>query len=733
MTEETSQNRLHAHAALLGAISLFPAGPLQAQEGSLIQEITVTARKREESLQEVPDPITVFTSEAIANAGIQTVGDFMAMAPNLTLRDNSPFRSGDIKISMRGIGNGQQGWAPVTYVVDGVPADSLDVISGGMLVDIERIEVLRGPQSALYGAGAIAGAINVITQRPTNEPEYGVRLAYGKGNDKRISAKASGAIVEDKLLYRVNAVYRDSDGLIDSASNGINLDFEEQSQVQGRFIATPREDLELDFRVKYIDETNGSTYQDKLSDPALIETRNATTAARRRFPGTDERELLNMSLRIQWDLSWATLSSVTGYSDIDQRVYASVCWDDPDSPAVDKDPMAPGTQVGCLLGGAAGEPDAYGSAAAPGQVIDQIFDSLDNFETLTQDFRIVSPTEQRLRWLAGAQLLEREAFDGFDVILLTAPNVPVIGFPQWDKREDSWWGVYTQLSYDVLDDLEITFAGRYDDNEYKNTGYTNRNRGAVAPVFDENGALIDTQRQSASKFQPKVQLSYDWNDNLMTYASWSKGFRAGFFNTGGFTLPEETTNYEIGFKTTLPDAGLIFNVTGFHIDYSNQQFSTLLSVPPFRASVTIPETDIDGVEVESMWRATRSLTLSASAGWLDAVSRNGTRPPIAPEWTMNAQADFKYPLGNSRDLVIHGDYRYTSSIFLGQNEQSRLTPKEYVNLRFGLQDIHWDAAVFVNNLLDTREPAAEVFLSASGYIRSQNRPRTYGVEVGFKF
>lgn len=703
-----------------------------AQE-SMIEEVLITARKREESLQDIPDAVSVFTKDMIENAGVKYIGDFMAMAPNLTLRDNSPFRSGDIKISLRGIGNGQQGWAPVTYVVDGVPASSLDVINSGSLVDIERIEVLRGPQSALYGAGAIAGAINVITQRPTSEGEYAVKAGYAKGNDISFSGVASGALVEDKLLYRLNTSYRDSDGLIDSASNGIDLDFEEELQAQGRFIYTPQDDLELDFRVKYVDENNGSTYQDKISSPSLIETRNSSTDARRRFPGEDERELLDVSLKIEWELSWATISSITGYSDVEQSVLSSVCWDDPDSPAVDKDPVTAGVQVGCLLGGPALGPDALGSAATTGEVIDHLFNSIDNFKTFTQDFRLVSPGDQRLRWLAGAQILDREAFNGFDVQLLVAPNSIVVGFPQWDLREDFWWGVYGQVSYDIQENLEITFAGRYDENEYENTTYTDRNKSAITQVFDPSGNLVNTQKKDSNKFQPKAQLSYRWNDDFMTYFSWSEGFRAGFFNTGGFTLPEETTNYEIGFKATVLDGSLIMNGAVFHIDYSNQQFSTLLSVPPFRTSVTIPESNIDGFEFESMWRATNELTLSGSFGYLDAKLVNGTRSPIAPEFTTSVQADLIHPLNDSWNLLIHGDYRYNSSLFLGQNETSKISSKDYLNLRIGFSNDNWEFVVFGKNLLDTREPAAEVFFAAGGYIRSQNRPRSYGMEVSYRF
>jgi iron complex outermembrane receptor protein len=711
------------------ALPVERASAREGEELSQIPEIIVTARRYEENLQKVPDAISVFTSDTIEHAGIDTVSDFMSLVPNLSFRDGSAFKKSDIKISMRGVGNGQDGWPPVTFVVDGVPADSLDSINTGALIDIERIEVLRGPQSALYGAGAIAGAINVITRQPTDKLEFQAKGVLGKGDEQQIIGFVSGPIVPSKLRFRLSASYRDWDGLIKSGSNGLPLDFDNHRIARGQLLFTPTDSLQLDFRAEHIEEETGSTYQDKLSSLSQIETFNPVTQPRRRFAGQENRTLDRFSIKGEWRTSLASLVSVTSYVETDQDLLSSVCWDDPDDPAVDADPVLTGVQVGCLFG------TALGSAAGPGEVVDNFFFEIDDYETFTQDLRLVSTGDGRARWVVGGQVLRRKTLNGFDAGLMIAPdNDFVTLFPSWHAREDAWWALYGQLSYDLTAKTELTVALRYDDTKVESTQYTDQNKTQVVQVPDPNGLLIDTQSISDNAFQPKAQLSYQWTDDFMTYVTVSRGFRAGFFNAGSFTLPEETDNFEIGGKTTALGGRLTFNAAVFHIDYSDQQFSTIINVPPFRASVTIPKTNIDGLELESTWRASDTFTLGASLGYLDSKQTNGVRSPIAPQWTGSILADFVQPLAStSWNLRVHGDYNYTSALFLATNEILRVKPKDFLNLRIGIENDRWQLTAYGSNLLDTRMATTQVISLAGGFERSQNRPRGYGIELTYRY
>jgi iron complex outermembrane recepter protein len=690
-----------------------------------VGEIVVTARRREESLQRVPDAITVLTTTDIESARITHVGDFMELVPNLTFRDGSTFSSGFIFISMRGVGNGQQGWAPVTYLVDGVPATSLDSINSGSLDDIERIEVLRGPQSALYGAGAIAGAINIVTQRPTNDLRFRSRLAYANGNDRSAALLLSGALIKDSLLYQVHLGYRDADGLFKSASNGLDLGFSEQRKVSGRLLFTPRDGVELDLRAEYIGEENGSTYQDKLASPDDLEVFDDATRPRRRLRGKERRDIYNVSLKVQARLAIADLIAITGYSNLDQNIESSICYDDPDDPIID-DPAVPGRQASCIFG------PAFGSAAAPGQPVDDLFSAADDYETLTQDVRLVSASDQRVRWVVGASYLSRKALNGFDGGLLLAPDEQfLVLYPSWNQRKDKWWGTYAQVSISLADRWELTAAARYDDNRYENVTFTTRTRTAVVPVPDINGVLIDEQVEKKDALQPKLQLSYQLTPELMTYATLSRGFRAGFFNTGSFTLPEKTTNYELGLKSVSLGGRLRVNAAAFHIDYSDQQFSALLSGPPFRMAVTLPRTNIDGVEVEATLAPGAGVVLGAAVGYLDSVDVEGATSPFAPKWTSNMSINWSRPLANDWTLNARADYRYNSSMFLGRAETTHISAADYVNLHLGATLNRWRFGAFARNLFDQREPETELTAISGGYVRSSNQPRSYGVEIGY--
>ena len=713
---------------LVASVSSGTASSVEVADSNFtrLDEIIVTARKRDESLQDVPDAITAFTSDRIEKSGIETIGDFMSMVPNLQFRDGSQFRSGFFFMTMRGVGNGQAGWAPVTFVVDGVPSTSLDAINSGSLQDIERIEVLRGPQSALYGAGAIAGAINVITVQPSDEYEFKTEANYGKGNDRRISVMSSGPL-SDEILYRFSAVRKESDGLIDSVSNGIDLDFEESTQLRGLLKFKPTESLDISVRAEYVDEYNGATYQDKLASRDQSEIFNNQTGARRRVPGTDDRQLFSSSIKIDWDLGGMIFSSITCYSKVDQNLAVGICWDDPNDPAVDTDAAVTGVQVGCFWG------PTIGDSAADGEIVDNLFLASDDFNSYTQDLRLTSDGDGRLRWLVGAQFLDRKAENGFDAGIILAPDEDFVNFfPRWDIREDFWWGAYGQLSYDVSEALEVTFAGRYDDNTYENTQYTSREFTTVIQNATASGQLVNTLKEEKSSFQPKIQISYQWSDtNLQTYFTWSEGFRAGFFAGGAYTAPEETTNYELGLKSVLWDGRLIANAAVFHIDYSNQQFTAILDAPPFRNPVTIPESDIDGVELELQWQALDELNLSGSVGYLDSRTIENSRSQIAPEWTINMQADYSYALNDQWRINLHADYRYNDSMFLDVGETSAIESKEFVNARFAIENNHWQVGLWLRNVLDTREATAGLLDLAGGVVRNQNKPRSYGLQIKY--
>ncbi|NIB40695.1 TonB-dependent receptor [Pseudomaricurvus alkylphenolicus] len=720
MSQKTTRTLL---ALTVSATSIgFAPQALHAEELTL-EEIIVTARHRGENLQDVPDNVTAFDASKIESAGITDIGDFVNLTPGVVVRET--FRAGVTFITIRGVTTSQQGWAPITYVVDGVKAGSLDAINQGALVDIERIEVLKGPQGALYGAGAIAGAVNVVTKQPTNESEHQLKLSYGKGDDKTLSATSSGALIDDTLLYRVNGYYRDTDGLIDD-TDGDHLDFETQSSVRGRLIFHASDDLTLEASAAYSDINAGAAYQEKVDSADLIDVFDSsrTPGPRRGIIGEENRTFTEASVKLDWDLGFATLTSVTGYQDIEQDLFGSASWDKPPTATSVFGPV-------------------FGSAALAGEAIDDFQDLADNFETYTQDIRLTSKDDGNLRWVLGAEYLQREAINQLGVgrVMGPAPGTLLYLLNRFDERNDKLWGVYGQINYDLSERLELTLAGRYDKNTYDTRNFDPATGNTIA-TLDENGNTVSELENEDSKFQPKVQLAYDISDDLMIYGTWAKGFRTGFFNTGNPTAAETTENYEFGFKSTTWNGRARVNGAIYRIDYSDQQNTSVIATPPFRITQNIPESEISGAELEVIAQATDNLQVELGLSYIDTeIEGEGIGTPATPDWTVNLGLQHERVLTEDLTLVSRLDYRYQGDMYLrlnfpteaspGFEEQYGIDSKEYVNLRVGVEHESWTITAFGKNLLDTRQ--ANDFSQLGGFVRAMNKPRSYGVEFAYRF
>ncbi|MEE9273064.1 MAG: TonB-dependent receptor [Robiginitomaculum sp.] len=676
-----------------------------------IDEIIVTARKRAENLQDVPEAVTAFTARDIETAGIDDVADFIELTPNITIRET--FRAGVTFITIRGITTGQQGWAPVTFVVDGVQASSLDAINQGALLDIERIEVLKGPQGALYGAGAIAGAINVVTKSPSDEFESAVRLRYAKGKDKTISGTLSGPIVEGKLRGLVSAYYRDADGLIDSVE-GRDLDFEKQTTFRGRLIYDASDNLSFDLRGSYSDVTAGAAYQDKVFAASDIDQFNGTKAPGpfRGIVGSEDRKFKEISLKVDWETPLGDITSVSGLSDIKQSLFGSASWDNPLRPgAIGLAPLP--------LGGA--------------MPYDWFQDLGDDVKSFTQDIRLTSSGGGSFRWLIGASYLDRKIVNklnvGFVLKAVNGPLSPLNGFPRFDLRNDKAWGAYGQINYDVSERLELTLAGRYDKNNFDTTQYSDDVLTAVVTTTDINGNVVNTLSNKDDKFQPKATLSYKISDNIMGYVTYAEGFRYGFFNTGNLTKSESTRNYEAGMKTQF--GAWTLNAAAFHIDYSNQQFTSVIAKPPFRKTTNIPSTTINGIEIEWRGHLSEHFDVFGGLGWLDAEQKNGFKAPSTPKYTFNLGGIFTSKMGKL-DFVGRVDFRQQGEFYIGFAEDFLVPSKTYVNARTSIGKDAWQLAVFASNILNERQ-ANDFTALAGGFVRAQSKPGSYGAEVSYKF
>ena len=710
-----------------GAVSNAIAQEGQAAESEPVRDtIVVTARGREESLQDIPESIITLEAEDIEARGIVDIQGVFNQTPNLYARET--FRAGVTFFTIRGITTGQQGWAPITYVVDGVKTATVDAINQNALFDIERIEVLKGPQGGLYGAGAIAGAVNVVTTLPTNEFTGQVIGSYGTGNDATVRGTVSGPIVEDKLLFKLSGYYRDTDGLTDTIQ-GDNIDFEENASLRGRLLFTPSDMLRIDLRAAYTDIKAGAAKQSRYgAGPAEINSFERSRDPSRGILGVEEREIVDLSAKIDIDFGFADFTSTTGYMDLDQGLFGSASWTAP--PALGE---APGGGAFGPIFGANALPAT--NPAAPTTPFDHFQDLFDDFEVFTQDVRLVSQSDQRLRWLFGFEYINRQASQGLRLGFLLGPEgeseFPILN--RFDDKEDSIWGLFGQLQYDVTDRLEFTFAARYDENNFDTTQFDGAT-GALVQQTDPTGALVDRLEDTDNGFQPKATLAYTVNDNLNTYFTYARGFRFGFYNTGNLTGEETTDNFEIGFRSTLADGALNLNGSAFYIDYSDQQLTTVIADPPFRLTSNIPSTEIYGVEMDFNYAVSDQIQFNGAVGYLDAeITDGGGRPPSTPEWTANLGAQLTQPISNSVDAIGRLDWRYQGGHVLvdGATNVYQIDAANLLALRAGIEGENWRLVGFARNLTNDRFATDAGFLGF--FIRDYNDPRSFGVELTLRY
>jgi iron complex outermembrane receptor protein len=672
---------------LSGASLALQSGYGFAADDSEIQTVTVTAQKREEKLQDIPAAATAITESDIVNAGINTIQDVAALTPNLVIIDQ--LRPGIQTVSFRGFTTVQGGQSPFAIVVDGVPQPGQEFLKQ-QLIDVQQIEVLRGPQGTLYGAGAVAGAINVVTKEPTNEFEASAKLGYAEGNQSTGTLTVSGPIVDDKLLFRASAYSNTFDGLIDNPAGREHVDFAKERSFSGELLFKPTENLDIDLRGHATNGTYGALWLVLVTNDQFDDFRQGPEED---IDGIDNRHLQTFSAKVDYRLADLTLTSITAYNDAEQYAVA----------------------------------DGDFSAAS---VFAQTWRNDTN--AWSQEFRLTSGDAGPLKWnlgLFGQDYRVEDATSFYSV----DPSAPFASLSD-DHYHYKSGAVFGQGTYDFTSQWSATVGGRYDR--------------VKADVNDVQAGEQDSH--TFSEFQPKATLAYKWTPELMGYVTYSKGFRTGGFNPSTplslrLYENETSTNYEIGVKTTLLDNHLSINAAAFHTDFEDQQFffSQATTEGIFRAIINIPKTRVNGAELEVQARPNEWLRLLASLGYNDTSiqrfvdnSFNGKRTPQVYGFTGTTSAEVSQNIGSFK-LVSRVDYEHRGDVYWDLPNQLRTPSKDFVNARvaFERDDGVWSLAVFSHNLTNERTPAA-VGANAFGAgltLRSANEPRQTGVELIARF
>jgi iron complex outermembrane receptor protein len=678
-----------------------------------IEEIVVSARKRAENLQEVPIAVSVFTEAQIESAGIQRPADFIGLMPNVTMVDSA--NVGDTQVSIRGIVSTRDAESTFAYVVDGVLVTNPNGFNEE-LMDVSQIEVLKGPQGALYGRNAVAGAILVTTNLPDEEFEGKMKVGAGNNGSKTASLTLSGGL-GDNILGRLSVSHRETDGHYSNALTGANsVDFLEDTTVRGRLVMDIDEELSLDIRAGKSEVSGGAiNFNAVFAIPAFAagfgpsffaDVNDHNFIFSNNVPGENEQETSEFSVKANWDRVGVDTSVIFSYSDLDEHLLS-----DGTSATFYGYELTDACQSdrATLNNAGAGRADLFGEFFQPFGVLPGEADGGADFEGIygpytptacdgyqyqernqsdvSLEVRFTSDDDAEISWIAGAYVadIERDVVvaygadtgNGFlrqPYIDPTGPNPTDLMFD--DKFDTTVNAIFGQVEFDINDEMELAIAARYDREERDvqnqvpvvNASGLSINAGElpINPALGANPDGIPNRSATFSQFQPKVTWSWNADEDINLYASWGVGFRSGEYEK------EVSTSLELGSKMEFLDSRLRVNASIFHTDVEDNQFFEFFAGPfgLMRVVTTIDDLEIRGFEMDFSAVITENLSVFVGLGILDSeITRNDHRPlsegneaPQAPDRTYNLGAQFEMTVTNGVEMTARLDWQHVGEM-----------------------------------------------------------------------
>jgi iron complex outermembrane recepter protein len=733
---------LRASSALIVLCSALASTHSQAQT---LEEVIVTATKREQNIQDIPVTVTAISAMDIQEAGVNDIGDVSQMVPSLTVSSNiSPFSTG---IRIRGIGTTQLDpslEASVAFILDGVFMGRSGL---GMsdLTDIERIEVLQGPQGTLYGKNSNAGVISVITKPPNIEETEGyVEANVGDYDLQKYVGSVSGPIT-DSVAYRLSGQWHEHDGWLES-DTGDDLNAVEDWNVMTKLLWEPTDTLSLLLSASHVerdtsccagDSTQTAAITDELLRQELPVPKNDAFDYKNNAD-IDSSFALNAdaaNLKINYESDFVTLSSLTAWNDYDTQ----------------------------------GSTDAERSQLDVLGIVNNKFTG----ELFSQEFRLTSSLEGPWQYLAGLYFTDEtltQNDDGNGLVRVGADIVTVgiahTGSPLFRLAVaegdtvfiDSTWNnetfaVFGQTTYSFAGAWEATLGLRYTSEEKEADLFSQPF--STAPLFGTGSSLMeiaygyvdDSFNRSSNDLTGLISLSYFVAEDIMVFATASTGSKSGGFNGGAGTgVPREyddetTSNFELGVKSQLFENRLQLNATVFYTEFDDLQY---LAQNPSGVGTFVDNGDAEtqGVDVEFSAAPWPFLRLSGGLLYLDAkytsgqLYDQGLDVNHAPDWSGALASTLLLPLGNGI-VYLRGDYSFMDDHQTNAGYQTPETEqdKEIVNAKLGWRNDQWDASVWVKNATD--EAYSSLAYAPLAFSGSEGQalkaPRTYGATLRYSF
>lgn len=716
---------------IASAATLAIAGPALAQDGASPgasrasaddNVIIVTAQKREQDVQDVPISMSVVGGEQLSDLGIQDFNELDRFIPNFFVQTTP----GNNAFYIRGIGSTPGNLAfeqTVGLFVDGIYGGHARQFQAPFL-DVARIEILRGPQGALVGKNTSAGAISVVSARPTRDLTAAFEGSYEfEPGGVRLFGMVSGP-VSDAVSVRVAAQYEDNDGYIENLILG--GDETERKSLFGRISVLIDSGGPVNLLLKLeggsVDLTG--TAVERFLTPADPDLKRSTGG----FPGFVEKDwdntnTLNAAAIANVEIGDHTLTSISGFSSYD---YAK---------RLDSD---------------FGPAPAFASGFA------------EDFSQLSQELRVASPTDRPLEYIVGAYFHVND----YDLYGDTLMNLGPIngGSSRAFTQENVVWSGFGSATYHVTEEVRLIGSLRYT-YDRKVASQTNVISGVVPPTWQTtplHGRRVEKQ------WDPSAVVQWDVTPDAMVYASYGQGSKAGGFIGAQATTtpsqfqiePESAETFEIGAKLALFDRRLRFNVAAFRTDFTNLQVSSFDAVTTSFITTNAGKARSQGIESDFTFRVADGISLTGSLAYLDAkfldfpgapcpyenpgcvpADNNAAGRPLprSPKWSGTLFGDVVLPVSDRLDFVANGGLTYRSFMYLEESYNPAAGQDAYAkfDLRAGVRssDRRWEIAVLGKNITNqiTASHAFNTPLAAGVISKFIQQPRTIAVQARLQY
>jgi len=747
-------------AVIAGSVCGAAPNMVFAEDGSgyAIEEVIIYARKRAESLQDVPISITSVGSTELESLGAKQLSDLTAVIPNVQIGDAL-----EPEITMRGVSTNARTIgleSGVGVYIDGVFVSR--AATNADLAAVERVEVLRGPQGSLFGKNTVAGAVNIITKAPADEFAGSVTANLGNYGRKDVRAYLEGALTET-TNGRLSLSSLKSDGHYTNTTTGRDIGGNDSMEVRADLVVDATDNLSARFSMDYRKiRTSPATNHPQLAPNT--ETASELEGLLSDF-GIDSADVPLGSYEIAQDADYIRNADIWGAS-------ATVDYTLPDDHTL--------TSITARRSTYKDQPISHDDDNLPinllnsGQEDRQLFTS--------QEFRITSPGGQTVDWLAGLYYDKQDLSSArtsvisdrlLDYRFGVAEELTAVAGP---KVQTESYALYTNLDYHFTDDLTLTLGGRYTQEE-KSADYSLLGAClSIAPICVYPQLDVDLQYKDSS-FDPSASLSYHVTDDITTYFRAATGYKSGGFNVDFITpselqVPgqtyyyntlhtgetsqtsfdkEEVTSFELGAKISLLDRRLVVNAAVFEMEYTGFQVSRYNGVGFYVDNAGAAT--LRGMEFDFIAQLTPQLRAVGGGGYLDThfdayatatsdgspLSLEGNEFPYAPQLNTNLALEYNKGMGDYGSITLRGEYTFKSDTYTSPENiaAEHVASQELFNGRISWfnGDESLSVSLWGKNLKDTQYVTGQLLSSTfPGVVSGRlNTPRTFGLEMNLIF